>query len=291
MAKKEYMGGMSEFFTQLYDGRTQSRHLRKEQIKIRDPRLIMFVGGIKSRMQQLITHEQVSSGFLPRFIFISAKSDPTKIKPLGPPTTKNLGQRDEIRSELMEIRQHYKSQVPITMGGKVIGVEDKITNAELTPEAWKRFNQIDQTMTQQGLDSGDMQEILTPMYARLGFSMLKTAVLIAAARQREEIVRVDLEDIVRAAYYCESWRGYAQDIIANVGKGPLEHKIELIARAVQRNDHVARSKLMQTYHLNANEMNLIARTLEERGLVIITQHGRSQIFQSTLTEPEKVLAK
>src|SRR6185437_2046072 len=85
MAKKDYMAGMAEFFTGLYDSRSQVRRLRKEEIRIKDPRLIIFAGGIKNRMQSLVTFEHVSSGFLPRFIFVTAESDPTKVKPLGKP--------------------------------------------------------------------------------------------------------------------------------------------------------------------------------------------------------------
>ena len=291
MTKKDYMSGMPEFFTGLYDNRTMIRRLRKEEVRVRNPRLVLFAGGIKNRMQSLVTFEHVSSGFLPRFVFITANTDMTKIKPLGPPTDFNLGERESIRGELADINNHYRRQVAITHGGKIIGTQDKITNATLTPDAWKRFNRIDQTLTQIGVDSGDLKDVLTPMYARLGFSMLKTAVLMAAARQREEGIEVDEEDIVRAAAYGDVWRQFSHDVIVNVGKGPMEHKIELIARAIQRTERMTRSALMQRYHLTANEMSLIARTLEERGLVNITQHGRQQVFQSTLTDTEKVLAK
>jgi hypothetical protein len=291
MTKKDYMAGMPEFFTNLYDGRTQLRRLRKEEVRVKNPRLVIFAGGIKSRMQSLVTFEHVSSGFLPRFIFITAETDPNKVKPLGPPTDRDWGVRDTIKNELTEIGQHYKSQIPITRNGKVIGVQDKLTEATLTRDAWARFNRIDQTMMQIGLDSGDLSAIMTPMYARLGFSMLKAAVLMAAARQRGAGIVVEEEDIIRAAWYGDSWRRYSQDVIVNVGKGPLEHKIQLVANAVQRQERCTRSMLMQHYHLNANEMSLIARTLEERGLVTLTQHGRQQVFQSTLTEGEKVLAK
>jgi hypothetical protein len=290
MTKKDYMAGMPEFFTNLYDGRSQLRRLRKEEIKIKDPRLIIFAGGIKSRMQSLVTFEHVSSGFLPRFIFVTADTDTTKVKPLGPPTEQNWGARDVILAELKDIYQHYRSQVPVVMDGKVVGVVDKHLDASLTKDAWARFNRIDQTLMQVGMDSGaDLKNILTPLYARLGFSMLKAAVLIAASRTRDEQVVVQEEDIVRAAYYGEGWRHYAQDVIVNIGKGPLEHKIELVGNAIHRRGRMARSALMQRYHLTAQEMSQIARTLEERGTINVTAHGKQQIFQTLLGEEERIL--
>lgn len=289
MAKKDYLAGMPEFFTALYDGRTQVRRLRKEEIKIKDPRLIIFAGGIKTRLQSLVTFEHVSSGFLPRFVFVTAVTDPAKVKPLGPPTEENWGARDVIRAELSEIRDCYRAQVPIVADGKVIGMADKCLDAVATKDAWRRFNQIDQTLMQIGMDSGDLKDVLTPLYARLGFSILKAAMLIAAARSREGQIVVQEEDIVRAAYYGESWRHYAQDVVTNIGRGPLEHKIELVAGAIHKRQRLMRSAVMQRYHLQAQEMTLIVRTLEERGLITVIQRGKQQLLQSNLTETEKTL--
>ena len=75
MTKKDYMSGMPELLTKLYDGKLQKRMLRKEIIEVKDPRLIIFAGGIRSKTQQLLTLEHVSSGFMPRFVFLTAESD------------------------------------------------------------------------------------------------------------------------------------------------------------------------------------------------------------------------
>jgi hypothetical protein len=289
MTKKDYMAGMPEFFTNLYDGRSQLRRLRKEEIKIKNPRLIIFAGGIKDRMQSLVTFEHVTSGFLPRFIFVTADTDPTKVRPLGPPTEENWGARDAIKAELRELYEAYRTQVPIVLDGKVTGMADRHIEAGMTRDAWTRFNRIDQTLMQVGMDSGDLKNVLTPLYARLGFSMLKAAVLVAASRTRDGTVTVEEEDIVRAAYYGQGWRRYAQDVVSNIGKGPLEHKIELVANAIHKRGRVARSALMQQYHLQAQEMTLIVRTLEERGLINTTVHGKQQIYQSMLSEAETTL--
>jgi hypothetical protein len=282
MTKKDYMAGMPEFFTQLYDSRTVIRRLRKEEIRVQKPRLIIFAGGIKSRMQQLVTFEHVSSGFLPRFIFVTAVTDPQKVKPLGRPTEKNWGARDVVLSEMNEIYNCYRQQVPITTGGKVIGVEDRVFKADLSDDAWARFNKLDQTLMALGMASGDYKEIITPLYARLGFSMLKAAVLIAASRQKtDSTVQVEEADIVRAIYYGTTWKRDAEEIVSNVGKSTQEHKIEMVQRAVSsaQDGRMPRSKLMQRYHLTAQEMNIIENTLEARGLITATQHGRVRVYE------------
>jgi RepB DNA-primase from phage plasmid/Protein of unknown function (DUF3987) len=289
MTKKDYLAGTPEFFTGLYDGKTQKRRLRKEEIHIKDPRLIIFAGGIKGRMQSLVTFEHVSSGFLPRFIFATAEADPNKIKPLGPPQEQNTEGRDEIQAELKAIYDRYVSTSPIMVGAKCMGMASRTVDASLTPEAWNRFNLVDKLLREAGLSAGDLKDVLIPLYARLAFSMLKASVLIAASRSENGSVIVEEEDVVRAAYYGEKWRRDAQDVITNIGKGPFEHKIQLIRRAVERRGRVARSYLMNSYHLTAREMSDIARTLQERGLINVTMRGKEQIFQTTLSEKERLL--
>jgi len=289
IAKKDYMAGMPEFFTHLYDGRTQIRRLRKEEFKIKNPRLIIYAGGIKSRMQALVTHEHVFSGFLPRFVFITAKTDPSKIKPLGPPTDQDWGARDVIKNELVDIRNHYTSTIPLVVDDRVVGVQDKVYSATLTRDAWGRFNQIDQTLTTIAADSGDFRDLLLPTYARLSFSILKAAILIAASRTRDDNLVIEEQDIVHAGYYGEAWRRYAQEMVTNVGKSDLERKINLIANAIHRAGHIQRSILMQRYHLTSGETNQIIRTLTERSEINVEQHGKQQTYRSLLSETEKVL--
>jgi hypothetical protein len=295
MMRKDYMAGLPEFFTALYDGSTQIRRLRKDEIRIKSPRLIIFAGGIKSRMQSIVTFEQVTSGFLPRFIFITAETDITKMKPLSlaPEEEEEIDDelRDNLRAELTDIYQHYKSrtQVPMTLDGKVVGVTSNMLRVRMSPDALRRYNQIEQTLMEVGDKSGDMRPIMMPLYSRLSVSMLKAAMLIAASRTRDDRVIVQEEDIIRAAYYGEEWRTYAEEVVVDVGKGPLEHKIELVAKAVHSKKRMARSKLMQTYHLTAQEMSTIARTLDERGQITVTVRGREQIFQSSLNETERIL--
>ncbi len=289
IAKKDYMAGMAEFFTHLYDGRSQLRRLRKEEFKIKDPRLIIYAGGIKSRMQTLVSYEHVLSGFLPRFIIVTAKTDPTKIKPLGPPTEFDWGARDVIKNELIDIRNFYSANSPLVVEGRVVGVQPKIFEASLTKDAWARFNRIDQTLTTIAADSGDFRDILLPTYARLSYSILKAAVLIAASRNRSEHLVVEERDIVHAGYYGEGWRQYALEMVTNVGKSDLERKITLVANAIHRVGRIQRSQLMQRYHLTAAETRPLIQTLAERGEIGIEQHGKQHVYVSLLNEAEKVL--
>lgn len=285
MGKKDYMSGMKEFLTKLYDGRTQKRLLRKEEIIIKDPRLVLFAGGIKSKMQRIVDTEDIESGFMPRFVFITAESDVSKVKPLGPPEEITDTGRDRILSELRSISQAHTHSEPIMFKDKVVGVQSVAVDVKMTERAWARYNEVEQTLTQLGVDSGeDLRVTMVPMYVRLASSILKAAILLAAARCLEGPVVVEDYDVFRAAAFGDVWRRYAQDIIVNVGKGPLEHKIEVILRAIQKKRTFPRSKLMQSYHLTAREMDDIEKTLVARGLIARGGEGRSTSYNSLMEE-------
>ena len=274
MVKKDYYAGMAETFTKLYDGKFQKRILRKETVEVRDPVLIMFAGGIRSRILQLLNYEHVASGFLPRFIFITAESDVTRLRPLGPPTDTTSGARDQIRTALARIAGHYGRDVIMRVGDRDIA-SPKDTHAELTRDAWQRYNKFESDMLEVGIKSQNA-DILTPSFDRLAKSGLKAAVLIAASRRLDEHVVVTEEDLVKAFSYVEAWREHTMLVLNNIGKSAQEKTISLILEAIIRKPGVYRSELMQKYHLNSREMSLIMDTLDQRGQITRARQGRSE---------------
>ena len=173
--------------------------------------------------------------------------------------------------------------IPIVADGKVIGTQKQSSDITMTQEAWGRYNEIEQTLTQIGADSGpELRDQMIPMNVRLAVSILKCAMLLATARTKAPPVEIDVEDILRAASYGDTWRRYAQDVIINVGKGPLEHKITLVMNAVIKNSSMPRSRVMQTYHLTAREMDDIEKTLIGRGLITRGGEGRGTTYNSLM---------
>lgn len=279
MTKKDYMAGMAELLTKLYDGKMQKRILRKEVIEVRDPRLVLFAGGIKNKITGLMTFEQVSSGFMPRFVFITAESDIKRVRPIGPPTKKTTGNRDAILAELTDIGQYYNRTQELHIKKLDATIKQNVVfDAELTDEAWIRYNELETTLLQAGLDA-ERPEIMTPVGDRLAKSILKAAVLIAAARQKSEGVKVERSDIIRAIMYGERWRTYADDIMENVGKGTDERRLDTILGAIKKKEGgISRSQLMQSYHLSARDANFYFETLEQRGLITKQKSGRTELL-------------
>lgn len=282
ITKKDYYAGMAETLTKLYDGKLQKRVLKKEVIEVKDPTLIVFAGGIKNKVCGLLTHEHVSSGFIPRFVFITAESNIDNVKPLGPPTLRDTTRRDQILSTMRDLKAHYFSEPRLYQNteGRLVFEQPQQFEAQLTPVAWQRYNDLERTMTQHALKS-QHPELLTPTYDRLCKSALKTAVLIAASRQRNKgsQVTVEVTDLLVAIKYLEQWYLFTNEIINNVGVTHGEREFDKILQAVVREPGIARSKLMQRYHLTARNADYIFATLEQRGQIDrMKQGGTERLF-------------
>lgn len=269
MTKKDYYAGMAEQLTKLYDGKMQKRILKRETIEVRDPVLIIFAGGIKNRIYELLTYEQVSSGFLPRFIFITAEADLTKIRPVGPPTTHQGTKRAELIYFLKDLNDYYNKVD--TSSGSII---KKMHWAELTPDAWARYNQIEAFMLAAGMDSA-RRDLLTPTFDRLAKSGLKAAVLLAASDKKSETPLVTVEHLTHAFWYVEKWMGWTIEVLANIGKGTYERTIDNIVAAVEREPGIMRGTIMKMFQLNSRQADDYLMTLEQRGHIRIYKSGKS----------------
>lgn len=283
ITKKDYMAGMAEMLTKLYDGKMQKRILRKEVVEVRDPRLIIFAGGIKDKVTSLLTLEHISSGFVPRFVFITAESDISKLKPIGPPTIRTMGNRDAIVDELMDVYKFYNRAQTLHIEKTKGTIERQVMfDATMTSDAWIRYNQLETELLEAGLKDR-RPEVMTPVGDRLAKSILKAALLIAASRQRRDTIEIEVDDLLRAIKYGERWRFYVQDVTDNVGKSSLERQLDLILNAIRNKGEagVSRSYIMQAYHLTARDTTYIFETLEQRGQILRHKAGRTEILIAT----------
>ena len=273
MTKRDYYAGMLETLTKLYDGRSQKRVLRKETIDVRDPILILFAGGIKERIQSLLSYDHVGSGFLPRMLLICAESDVSRLKPLGPPSESSLVKRDELVRRARQIKNHYMPKDPQTVGNEIHIPTS--WEASLTEDAWVRYNKFEAKLVELALQS-TQKDITTPTYDRLAKSGLKIAVLLAASRRLATKIIVEEKDVIKAFYYIEQWHKYTVEVIHNLGKTTQERTIEKVKDAIVRSPGVKRSQLMQRYRLTSRDVELVFGTLEQRGLVKRIRAGRGE---------------
>lgn len=273
MTKRDYYAGMAELLTKLYDGKFQKRVLRREIVEVREPVLLLFAGGIKTRVQGLLTPEHVASGFIPRFLFITAESNTDRLRPLGPPTQADMTGRNVLLSEMSRMIACYH----IMQGD---GKTSQKFNAELTTAAWARYNKLEHDLLTAGLQT-ERPDMMTPMFDRLAKSTLKAAVLISASRMEYDPPVVEESDLVLAITFAEKWREYAIEVVNGVGQSAWERDLEKILGAIAKHPGITRARLMQNYHLTAKSADAIFDTLIQRGQVVINRVGKGVTYHAT----------
>jgi len=276
VGRKDYMVGMLEGLTKLYDGRTMKRQLAKESITVHNPVFIMYAGGAKTKMYSLLGQEHVESGFLPRFMFVTAEGDVDSIKPIGPKTIEAKEVESQLRSELTVLRSVYADVQVMTLGGQATMIPPQII-AHPTQACWDRYAQLEHALMKAGSDSIE-PHIFIPMLARFVMSTLKCATLLAAHRQepKNETILVEAFDFVDALSHTTKCLPYMLEVISNVGRTAFEGDIQKVYNFVKNHNGCPSGAVMRNYRLSAREMKNILETLEGRGLVDIRQAGKGK---------------
>lgn len=272
---KDYMAGLQEAFTQLYDvPKVLSRVLRKETITISEPYFIFFGGGIRDEVYSLLNDRYITSGFLPRFLIVSGENDLSRIRRTGPPSQISTERKDRILQSLADLRERYNISVPVTIAGQTVDMTSRI-EAKLTDGAWEIFWDIEEKLTLAGANS-DVAAVALPMFTRLGFSALKMSLLIAASRRSPTSANqliVEASDIKQAAFYVQKWGHYSVDLLLNAGKTTTEKMIDRSLTCIRRKEGMTKSEFMQRLHLSAKDAKELIETLVQRGLIDLKKHG------------------
>lgn len=274
--RKDYLAGLPETLTQLYDvPQVLTRLLRKETVSISEPYFIFFGGGIRDKVYSLLSDEYVLSGFLPRFLVVSGENDLSRVRRTGPPTNTNTERKDNLISELCDIRDRFDISVPITVAGQQAEIKSQI-EARLTSGAWETYQSFEDKLTTAGVDS-DHAMLVLPTFTRLSFSLLKMALLVAASRRTpddDHHLIVEQADVKQAAFYIEKWGHYSIDLMLNTGVTQNEKLIKRAQGLVVRRPGITKAEFMQRLRLSARDAKELIETMSQRGLIDPKQAGR-----------------
>jgi len=279
MAKKDYLAGLQETLTALYDvPPITTRRLRKEVIVIESPAFVFLCGGVPDRIHASITESFVLSGFLPRFLIIKGDAEVEDRRPLGPPTQKGLDRRPVILNKIADLYEVYATPVKQKLGGTVHYAPPRYT-ARMTEEAWD-FNGTIETVMLHAASDSLVRDLALPTMDRLSRSMLKIAVIFAALRQRpkDDAISVDVMDIANAATYIQKWGQNSIDLVLNAGKGQHEKFLERIFEFIHAMPGALKSTIMKRFHLSSKEATAVLLTLEERGQIRKEPRGRGHAY-------------
>jgi ribosomal protein S25 len=278
--RKDYLAGMPETLTQLYDvPKVLTRLLRRETITISSPYFIFFGGGIRDKVYSLLNDEYVLSGFIPRFLVVSGNTDLEKLRQTGPPTEHSTEARQKIVDRICDLYEIYNKEAEFKIGNQVSSTPIRF-DARLTDRAWERYGMMENLLVREASDT-PLATIALPTFTRLGFSVLKMAVLLSASRREPDDahrVYVEVEDVLQAAHYVQRWGRHTIDLIQNVGRSEDEKTLDRVLLTIKQNPGITKSALMQRHHLMSRHANEILTTLNERGIILTKKEGRGLKF-------------
>ena len=280
--KRDYLSTMPQTFASLYDvPQVFTRILRKETIRIESPAFVFYGGGIRDRVYQHINESWIESGFMPRFLIVSGEFNEEDMRLTGPPTELVTTHRKALTEQLADFYENYAAEVEINVGGVPMTMPPRIL-AELTTDAWTRYQAIEKELTIKGYGSL-IRNVALPTFDRMSKSILKMAVILACARQEpvKNRVTVDEDDVINAAWYGQKWGRHSVELILNAGKAPVEKELDIVYNKIANNPGILRSTLMQHLHLTSKSATELLTTLEDRGMIRHQKQGRGYRFWST----------
>jgi len=276
--KKDYLAGMPQMLTQLYDGGYIARRLRKELITVSNPVFIFFGGGIKDQMYTAVEESFVYSGFLPRFLIVSGNTDLTRIKHEGPPTPEAMEKRQKIYNRLHSLYHSYVSLTDVEFLGETKQMPQDV-NAILTEDAWQLYNEIGDRMVEAATTSPN-PGLALPTFERMTKSLQKMAILTAASKHDPDDgdIEVGEKDIRRAAKYIQEWGNYTIEVLMNIGQTIAQRKVDKTLIYIMERPGTTRSSVMRALNLGKREMQEIEETLDARGQLQVTAQGRGRLY-------------
>lgn len=279
MTKKDYNSGLMEFLTQIYDGKRVKKILSRSEVDVQDPVLSFFSAGTRNGVYSIMDPYYIESGFAPRFCYIIAESDPSRVRGLGPPTEASTEARrgliDQLRS-LWSLHMNTTEDNPFMFTSK--------KEIELTPEAWALYNQYITHMTELGLASTNPDHV-GPMLVRLSTSGLKLAGLLCISDTWEatEKFTITVKHLKQAFFFVDQWKEYTFDVVENINKSPAEKRLHEVLEYIQKfgAKGVPRKSIMANLKLMAKDAEQILSTLEQRGKVIAEKEARQIRYYGT----------
>lgn len=289
--KKDYMSGLLTDLCGLYDGGRVKRRLRKEVIEVKNPNFLLFAGGVETKLLELLGHEDITSGFIPRFIPIFGRTSVAELTLIGPRRQRSFKAKDDLITELNTIIGAYTTPPSVLKVPKAgdVALTTPTIEASLSDGAWNRL-QVCQRYLLNMADHHDSRDLLLPCTERLVINIVKVATLIAASRLRpvaDGLMTVEYDDLMMAMYYARGWLDNLLRVVTRVGRDPFDgrtHQIlEYITYAGERGAN--KGEIMRHFRSNKRELDEILETLIDREEIISEggsgPTGRGAIFHAT----------
>jgi len=274
---KAYLAGIKGELTEIYDGKVTGKLRASGEEKDKKRKgarvaLNLFAMGIKEQLADYLTEDDFQSGFLTRYIWVSAAPLERTAE------TDYIGQQDKTERTkgdpaflaLMDQMRHARD-----IWCDWNDPTERTIAVPMTEAAHARYN----VFITAALDAAAVQSkatILTAATARLSTSILKAATLLAMVDLCDE---VDLKHMLVAINYCGEWFEHLVEMTKRISESNWKRRQDKLMEAIfSKGGELAWTSAYRLFNseMKAREFTELVQSLEEAGLVILSKNKKTK---------------
>jgi hypothetical protein len=269
MDKKAYMAGAKGKMTELYDGHVSGKlratgdNNRRASVDIS---LTLFMMGIGSQISEYLTQEDFRSGFLTRFIYISAEPPTRSVQSdwLEQADLNEIKTGDVVLTAMLRrietARDHWAGfNDP---NGPTVAVP-------CVPEAWMRLN-LFITQILDAAEGHQRHQIIEAASDRLTKSILKAATLLAMLDCCDQ---VQVPHMLAAINYASSWFTHMVNMANRISESTWARRQSQVEEFLLEKGGTAKWEVVYRHFradLQANDFLKIIQALTDAGIIHVT---------------------
>lgn len=235
---KPYLQGFFETLNELYDGWARGRLRKGKSTKDTPVNFVQYLMGIRSQFQDQLELKDFASGWGPRQIFFRGEAvartrEDNRLKQGSLEGGKVDRERAKIVAELVQVRNYWANKVKDRADPLPIFFED---------DAWQRFDDYRLDLIEM-LTKHDRGDVLASCAERLGYAVLKAAVMFAMMNKRD---KANMEDVINAIYFSLQWIEDLIIVVEGVSESTTARQLrEVEAFVIEKGGTVTYSALLK----------------------------------------------
>jgi hypothetical protein len=243
-SNKQSWQASQEFWIDLWDSKPTRKKLSGGEFKIPTTSISFLSACTPKSFSTFFSPEDLEGGFFGRVYLITSLRK-RKYFPI-PPSIDRKGDVNELVKELHETKEYFTGELSYKR------IEDSFNH-------WAKETQANHE-----------EGFLDSFYSRIETHAMKLAMIYEAGLTRKAEIRE--ESFNYATKALDFLIASAQPLVSEeIGLSEGEKRINHIAKWVQEKREAPRSTIMQTFHINAWEMDNIEKTLQQRELIEIRE--------------------
>ncbi|MBA7482824.1 hypothetical protein ES707_18323 [subsurface metagenome] len=243
-SNKQSWQASQEFWIDLWDSKPLRKKLSGGEFKIPTTSISFLSACTPKSFSTFFSPEDLEGGFFGRVYLITSLKK-RKYFPI-PPSIDRKGDVNELVKELHDIKEYFTGELSYKR------IEDSFNH-------WAKK-----------IQANHEEGFLDSFYSRIETHAMKLAMIYEAGLTRKAEIRE--ESFNYATKALDFLIASAQPLVSEeIGLSEGEKRINHIAKWVQEKREAPRSTIMQTFHINAWEMDNIEKTLQQRELIEIRE--------------------